>query len=191
MENTNLTTGHAKKHEDTINQRNNNAYRIKFSIQPPSAPAAAQEPSGHVKPTNIPKEQYVDFEPSHDEPDFDEASFDAFLEMLAYEMNQPRTFILNPKRMRELEVAYTEISKIVLSISPDAKIECTFSKLGCSSASISVEADELIVEDIKAFVSVAEKADNFEIYPLTNGHLRMAFMFRNVMNELTEPQHQV
>ena len=184
MENKNLTTGHAKKYEETTNQRSCSAYHNSSSIDFPLAPPTVQDPAGHVKPTNIPKEQYVDFEPTHDKPDFGEASFDAFLEVLAYEMNQPRTLILNPKRMRELEVAYTEISKIVLSISPDAKIECILGELGDGSASIGVEADELIVEDIKAFVSVSEKANNFEIYPLTNGHLRMAFMFRNVMNEL-------
>ena len=162
----------------------NSGHQNEFSIQPLSAPTAAQEPAGHVKPTNIPEEQYVDFKPTHGEPDFDEASFDAFLEMLAYEMNQPRTLILNPERVRELELAYKAISKIVLSTSPDAKIECTMSELGDGSASISVETDELIVQDIKAFISAAEKADNFEIYPLTNGHLRMAFMFYNVMTEI-------
>lgn len=120
-----------------------------------------------------------------DEPAFDEASFDAFVEMLSYELEKPRTLILNPARVRELEVAYRAISQIVFNISPDAKIECILGELGDGSASISVETDEFIVEDIKAFLAVAEKADNFEIYPLTNGNLRMAFMFRNVMNELS------
>lgn len=115
---------------------------------------------------------------------FDEEAFDAFVEMLGYELSKPKIHAFNLRRTKELENAYNAISKIVLGISPDAKIECRMHELRDGSASIRIETDEFVVEDIKAFISGVENANNFEIYPIKNGKVRMAIMFQDIMKEV-------
>lgn len=107
---------------------------------------------------------------------------DAFIEVLNSMPSKPRNNTLNLKRAKELWMAYKAITEIVLPISPDAKIEYGMHEDGTGSAVIRVEADEIIVEDIKTFISGVENASNFEIYPLTNGNIKMGILFRNVMN---------
>lgn len=109
---------------------------------------------------------------------------DAFIEMLGYKLEEERTHILNPKRVVEMETAYNTISKIVLSISPDAEIKCHLSELTPAHAVIDIVTDELIVQDIRQFITGIENANNFEIYPLKKGKMCIAIMFHGIMTEL-------
>jgi len=111
-------------------------------------------------------------------------TFDAFVEVLREKLSVPKTHILNPVRLKELQDAYLAISKIVLDISPDAKIDCELNKLTPTQAAIVVETDEIVVKDIKLFISGINGANNFEVYPLTNGKIKMAIMFHKIMQEI-------
>lgn len=51
---------------------------------------------------------------------------------------------------------------------------------------VQVEADEITIYAPKAFAETVKHASNFEIYPLTNGQIRLAFMFHNLSIEVTE-----
>lgn len=46
---------------------------------------------------------------------------------------------------------------------------------------ISVDIPDLCVMQPQKFAAAVSKADNFEIYPLTNGNLRLDITFHNVM----------
>lgn len=46
---------------------------------------------------------------------------------------------------------------------------------------IRTELDSLTVKDTGAFMEVIALADNFEVYPLTNGRLRLSITFQSVL----------
>ena len=50
--------------------------------------------------------------------------------------------------------------------------------------SITVELDSLSVDEPLAFADVIYKADNFEIYPLTNGKIRLDVTFQSVLKTI-------
>lgn len=49
---------------------------------------------------------------------------------------------------------------------------------------IRTELDDLAVTDTGAFMEVIALADNFEIYPLTNGKLRLSITFQSVLKAI-------
>ena len=50
--------------------------------------------------------------------------------------------------------------------------------------SISVELDALTIDDPLAFADMIYKADNFEVYPLTNGKIRFDITFQGVLKSI-------
>ena len=86
-----------------------------------------------------------------------EEKFDAFCEMLDYMQKQPRAQMINPNRIAEMKSAYEALSKIVLSVSPDAKISCVLHEMNDGSGVIRIETDEIIVGNVKDFVSGIKK----------------------------------
>ena len=50
--------------------------------------------------------------------------------------------------------------------------------------SVSAEVDELTVDSAPAFAELLLLADNFEVYPLTNGKLRLSFALQQVLKKL-------
>ena len=48
--------------------------------------------------------------------------------------------------------------------------------------SITIEGANIDIEDIKALVQTLDFADNFDVYPLTNGKIRVSFGFYGVVN---------
>lgn len=56
---------------------------------------------------------------------------------------------------------------------------------------ITAELDDLTVFKPYAFAEVIAAADNFEIYPLTNGKLRLSILFRSMLTPLAwEPAQE-
>lgn len=93
--------------------------------------------------------------------------------------NHPKTCIINPKRWRELLLAKEALNDL-LKQNGEGSAEITYFP-EFLSASISAEVESLEVHDFAAFQIAMVKANNFEIYPLVNGKLRIAFMFNRVM----------
>lgn len=50
--------------------------------------------------------------------------------------------------------------------------------------SISVELDTLTIYEPKIFADIICNADNFEIYPLTNGKIRLEFTFQSILKSI-------
>ncbi|HHX71406.1 MAG TPA: hypothetical protein GX701_00600 [Clostridiales bacterium] len=111
----------------------------------------------------------------------EDEKFEAFLELFRQYLEIPKTRVVNYKRVAEIKQAYDAICKAVLAESPDAKIEWGKSALDTGAAYIRVETDCLIVHDIRAFTEAIQYADNFEIFPLIDGNLRMGFMFNKFL----------
>lgn len=118
--------------------------------------------------------------------DDDLAGFDALVNMIGNKLAKSRTYVLNPKRLKEIEQAYKTLRQIVFPVCPDAKFECRMHELFDGNAVIRIHMDELIVEDVKKFIQGVVHADNFEIYTIGKNRIKMALMFYGVMEEVSE-----
>lgn len=94
--------------------------------------------------------------------------------------NQPKMQVLNVRRYYEMliaKAAFDDVLKKNWGSDPSTvEMNPTF-----ACASLRAEVDSFEVIDIDAFSLLLSKADNFEIVPLVNGKLRLAFMFYRMM----------
>lgn len=107
--------------------------------------------------------------------------FNMFMTKMKEWQSQPHMFIVNMSRMKEMEAAYDILKEIVYKYDPDVTMEVNTNVINDGSASISIETCDLVVHDVKEFIEAIKKANNFEIYPLKNGNLRIAIMFNDIM----------
>ncbi len=94
------------------------------------------------------------------------------------ETEDQRVQIMNLPRVKQLEFAY-EVLKILLA-GQDASISYKLNDPFKSVGSVSIEGRNVAFSKIEWFVKAANVADNVEVYPLTNGKLRMTLTFHNV-----------
>jgi len=117
---------------------------------------------------------------------FEEQNFDStFDALINYFKNLPKATIkmINPKRYRlMLEVAaqLTDFLKKTLS---EGEINIEINQL-FNLGSISIELESLTINDPNAFSKLICKADNFEIYPLTNGNIKLDITFQSVLRSI-------
>ena len=108
--------------------------------------------------------------------------FETFLKHFNEWQSKPHMFVVNKKRVKTMEEVCDQLEKIIHKYTPEANVEINMSVINDGSASISVEADELVVHNVQDFISIIKEANNFEIYPLNNGNIKIAIMFNGVMN---------
>ena len=108
--------------------------------------------------------------------------FKTFMNQFGEWQSKPKIFVVNKERMKVMEGAYDRLEEIIHEYTPDANVEINMSVVNDGSASMSVETDELVVHNVQDFISVIKEANNFEIYPLNNGNIKIAIMFNGVMN---------
>ena len=96
--------------------------------------------------------------------------------------SQPKVQIINPYRLAELSLAKTAFDEILCRNGAKESEIKLFNMF--SSASIGADVESIEVHDMAAFYSVMKYADNFEIYPLANGKMRIAFMFQHLFERL-------
>ena len=93
-----------------------------------------------------------------------------------------------------LKVLNTERYALMLKTAADLKeLLCQTAESGCididlvqefNLGSISFEAPDLVVYDSEAFAKIISVCDNIEIYPLTNGNLRLNLTFQSVLKPI-------
>lgn len=108
--------------------------------------------------------------------------FETFLKQFGDWQKKPHMFIVNKERVEVMENAYDKLENIIHQYTPEAKVEINMSVVNDGSASISVETDEMVVHNVQDFISVIKEANNFEIYPLSNGNIKIAVMFNGIMS---------
>ena len=108
-------------------------------------------------------------------------NFETFMKKYKEWQEQPHMFIINNKRMKEIEVAYDILKEIIEDYSHDAKFDFKINQFNNGNVTIEIETDELVVKNISNFISVIQLASNFEVYPLTNGNIKFSIMFHDVM----------
>lgn len=122
------------------------------------------------------------------EKDFEQESFDAddFLEidaLIEYLRELPRreVQIINPARVMQFRFAGAMAKKVLRDTKCNAKIKCHQDECMPSVGVIDIEGDSIDIVDIEGFSRVGEFANNVEVYPLTNGKVRMSYSFYRLM----------
>lgn len=109
-----------------------------------------------------------------------EKALDEFVEKFGGRIMEEdtRLQILNAGRMQQMAFTH-EVLKNLLS-GQDVSISHQINEPFKGSGSITIEGKEIAFNDTKWFVIASQLADNFEVYPLTNGKIRLAFSFYNL-----------
>ena len=95
-------------------------------------------------------------------------------------LTREKIFIKNPARFAEVQRA-TEIATQLFS---DAKITIEDDPLQMGALIVRIEGFDIIVRgkrEISLFIKLIGKADNFEIYPTTDGKIRFAILFNSAL----------
>lgn len=110
-----------------------------------------------------------------------EAYLDSFVEALAPEIEaaESKTTLLNPLRQNQLMFVYDTLRWLCRN-NPDAKVSYKLYEPFKTMGSVSVEAKDIVILDTRWFIRIAGFADNMDVYPLTNGKVRLTFGFHNL-----------
>lgn len=97
--------------------------------------------------------------------------------------NQPRAQILNVRRYYEMLFTKEALDDLLRQNGETTLSTISFiPEFACGS--LRAEVDSFEVTDKDAFLLAMSRADNFEFYPLADGRLRLAFIFRGMMKEI-------
>lgn len=107
--------------------------------------------------------------------------FKAFSKQYNEWQSKPHMFIVNKNRVKAINDAHNRLEKIIHEYTPKANVQINMSELNDGSAYLSVETDELVVHNVQDFISIIKEANNFEIYPLNNGKIKITIMFNGIM----------
>lgn len=102
--------------------------------------------------------------------------FDTFVDWLK-ELPQCDASILNISRVKDMNTAYKLIAESLRAACCDAKISCGYGELGDRIGYIEIEGKLIDLANLRYFTHATNLADNTEVYPLTNGRVRMALTF--------------
>lgn len=88
--------------------------------------------------------------------------------------------ILNFERYSQMLRAAAKLAALLQKENPEGSIDIEIIEK-FSIGAISAELDDLTVYSPKVFADITKDADNFEIYPLTNGKIRLDITFHRVL----------
>ena len=117
---------------------------------------------------------------------YEENNFETVLEgLMGFMRSMPKSQVkmLNPSRYKLMLRTSAQLTDLLRKTVSDGELEInvdTTFNLG----SITVELDSLSVDEPLAFADIIYKADNFEIYPLTNGKIRLDVTFQSVLKTI-------
>ncbi|MBR4894007.1 MAG: hypothetical protein IKZ36_02275, partial [Kiritimatiellae bacterium] len=83
--------------------------------------------------------------------------------------------------VQQVRFACAQINRVLKEAGVKAKIECKQHEFNANVAVIRVEGVSLEITNAEGFARAAEFATNTEIYPLTNGNVRMTFTFHGLL----------
>lgn len=109
------------------------------------------------------------------DPDEIEETIRELAMMIEAQESEPQ--VLNLPRMLQMVQAYKQLQSIACE---DWKITTVVHKPVTSMGVICIEAEDLIFDRMTEINKVLISADNMEIYPLTNGNIRMTIAFHGI-----------
>lgn len=119
------------------------------------------------------------FSPSEEEMQ----EIDAFISKIGEEISKSENGItvLDPVRLEQIKFCYAVLQRI--KTSRDATVSYKLNEPFTTVGSVSIEGPVLEINNPEWFARAAEFASNMEVYPLTNGNVRLTFTFHG----LTKP----
>ena len=93
--------------------------------------------------------------------------------------DEAKPAIIDPIKIQQMQFAYGVLK--YLTKNTDAKLTYALHEPFKSMGSISVEGKNLIFTNSEWFSRAAEFASNTEVYPLTNGKVRMTLTFHGLV----------
>ena len=117
---------------------------------------------------------------------YEENNFDTVLEgLMGFMKSLPKSQVkmLNPSRYKLMLRTAAQLTDLLRKTVSDGELEIDVDPT-FNLGSITVELDSLSVDEPLAFADVIYKADNFEIYPLTNGRIRLDVTFQSVLKTI-------
>lgn len=93
--------------------------------------------------------------------------------------DESKPAVLNPIKIKQMQFAYGVLK--YLTKDSDAKVTYVLNEPFRSMGSIFVEGTDISITNAEWFARAAEFASNTEIYPLTNGKVRMAITFHGLV----------
>lgn len=101
---------------------------------------------------------------------------DGFVESVKKE-RQGRTSILDYDRLMEFGRAIKLVEKAVKASHPAAKVTFEYGQPFDEFASVTIEGKGIEIKDVKSFFKALNISDNFDVYPLANGGVRIDLGF--------------
>lgn len=117
---------------------------------------------------------------------YEENNFETVLEgLMGFMKSMPKSQVkmLNPSRYKLMLRTAAQLTDLLRKTVSDGELEIDVDPT-FNLGSITVELDSLSVDEPLAFADVIYKADNFEIYPLTNGKIRLDVTFQSVLKTI-------
>lgn len=97
-------------------------------------------------------------------------------------VDEAKPSILNPIKIQQMQFAYGVLK--YLTKETDAKLTYLLNEPFKSMGSISIEGKSLSFTNSEWFARAAEFASNTEVYPLTNGKVRMTLTFHGLVRPI-------
>lgn len=117
---------------------------------------------------------------------YEENNFETVLEgLMGFMKSMPKSQVkmLNPSRYKLMLRTAAQLTDLLRKTVSDGELEIDVDPT-FNLGSITVELDLLSIDEPLAFADVIYKADNFEIYPLTNGKIRLDVTFQSVLKTI-------
>lgn len=115
--------------------------------------------------------------------EFEENTTNAFLEKLKELLEQmPRNLVkvVDFVRYKNMILSAAELEALLLENSSQGQVKIEICEL-FNMGSITVNIEDLTVYDTQEFARIVSRADNFEIYPKTDGTLQLNLGFQSVL----------
>lgn len=97
----------------------------------------------------------------------------------AIAVDESKPAVLNPIKIQQMQFSYGVIK--YLTQNTDAKMSYALNEPFKSMGSISVEGKNLAFTNSEWFARACEFASNTEVYPLTNGNVRLTLTFHGLV----------
>lgn len=91
--------------------------------------------------------------------------------------------LLNVPRYRQMLVAASRLKDLLCRSGEEGEIEIKLYH-EFNLGSLTAEICSLTVQEPSLFTELVREADNFEVYPLTNGKLRIGIVFQSVLKTI-------
>lgn len=100
----------------------------------------------------------------------------------AIAVDESKPAILDPYKIQQMQFAYSVLK--YLTKNTDAKLSYILNQPFKSMGSISVEGTDLSFVNAEWFARAAEFASNMEVYPLTNGKVKLTLTFHGLVRPI-------